>query len=69
MALKIISPYIAKRSNRKDPYNTTALNGNFMIPAAIQEIEKGKGRRAPTTIKNPPHFFEFLSCFYILTSK
>ena len=40
-----------------------------MTPAAILEIAKGIGRRAPTTIKNPPHLRIFLMCFAIFTSR
>ncbi len=39
-----------------------------MIPAAILVIEKGIGNKAPTTIKNPPHFLVFFKCFFIFTS-
>src|SRR5690606_2845529 len=58
---------MAKRNNRSDPNSTTLLKGNLMIPAAIHDMENGKGSKAPTTIKKPPHFLEFLSCLAILT--
>jgi len=64
-----MSPYIRKRSKRKDPKAMTLLKGNLMIPEAKHEMEKGKGSMAPTTMRKPPHFLEFLSCLAILTSK
>ena len=60
---------MANRNKRSEPYTTTFLNGNLIIPAAIQAMEKGSGNKAPTTIKKPPHFLEFLSCFSIFTSR
>lgn len=59
---------MAKRTKRKEPYRTTPLNGYSIIPAAIHDSEKGTGNKAPTIIKKPPHFLEFLSCFAILVS-
>lgn len=63
-----MSPYSKKRNKRKEPKAITLLKGNFMMPAAMHDMEKGKGSIAPTTMRKPPHFLEFLSCLAILTS-
>ena len=60
---------MAKRAKRNNPKNATFLNGYLIIPAVIQAIEKGNGNKAPTKIKIPPHFLEFLRLFSIFTSK
>ena len=60
---------MAYLANLHKPNNMTFLKGYLIIPAVKHAIANGKGKRAPTKIKTPPHFLVFCKLLAILTSK
>ncbi len=60
---------MANLTNLNSPKKNTFLKGYFIIPAAKQAIANGKGKRAPTKIKIPPHFFVLFKLLAIFTSR